>query len=269
VNDPKYKGKKWEICETGKDGYFHFQGRVPKDRLEAFAEPEHKTDKVGMQVLKRPVHVLLFASAATHDFQFLNAMMLREKDKQRAELSVYVQPPAGKDPKEWLESVVFGVEKDRLLSKFPDKYDAPDPKSVEKFYDLKEYDVIVAFDPDWSRLSPEQLQLLGKWVQKGGGLIMLGGPINTIQLARPGPNHEKLAPVREMLPVVLKDVRIEALDRTTENPWPLKFPGATPEMEFLRLSEDPKVQFPDDWNEFFHGKDKAGPVKRGFFNYYP
>jgi hypothetical protein len=40
-------------------------------------------------------------------------------------------------------------------------------------------------------------------------------------------------------------------------------------MEFLKLSEDPGIKFLDDWKEFFHGKEKAGPIKRGFFNYYP
>jgi von Willebrand factor type A domain len=274
LNQPEFKNKKWEIGET-KDGEFHLQARVPKDKREIFADKEHKSDIVDLRVVKRPIRVLLFAGAASHDFQFVNNMFIREVEQQRAELSLYIQPPAGKDPAEWRKGVVLGVKPERFLAAFPDKLDQPVEKPEDKVYDLNEYDVIVAFDPDWSKLSDDQLKLVNKWCEKvggGGGLIMLGGPINTVKLARPGEYRDKLRPILDMLPVVLRDVRLESLDRTTENPWPLWFEGATPDMEFLKLAEETDKGPPPflaDWNEFFYGKDGKGIVKRGFYNYYP
>ena len=271
LQEPARRSKKWEIGET-KDGEFRLQARVTKDKREIFPDKEHKSDIVDLRVVKRPIRVLLFAGAASHDFQFVNNMFIREVEQQRAELSVYIQPPAGKDAAEWRKGVVLGVKPDRFLATFPDKLDQPTEKPDEKVYDLNEYDVIVAFDPDWSKLTDEQLKLFNKWCDKGGGLILLGGPINTLQLARPGPNRDKLRPVLDLLPVVLKDVRIESLDRTTENPWPLNFEGATPEMEFLKLAEETDQGPPPflaDWREFFYGKDSKGIIKRGFYNYYP
>ena len=279
VGDPQYKGKKWEIGET-KEGdvsnpsALRLQLTVPKNNLELFADKLHKSDILDLRVMKRPLRVLLFASAATHDFQFLNNMMLREVEQQRADLAVYVQPPPGKQPEEWFKTVVLGVKPDRLLLHFPTRYDQPSDDPKEQIYDLNEYDVIVAFDPDWSKLSDDQLKLVNTWCSKGGGLVMVGGPINTLQLARPGPNKVKLQPVLDLLPVVLADVRINALERIPVDPWPLTWgDAANNELEFLRLTEEgdqENVSFKEGWNQFFHGnKEGTGPVKRGFFNYYP
>src|SRR5262249_31631371 len=63
--------RKWEIGETG-DGELHFRGRVAKDRLEVFDAKEHRSDAADLRVQKKPLRVLLFASAATRDFQFVN-----------------------------------------------------------------------------------------------------------------------------------------------------------------------------------------------------
>ena len=273
ATDPRYKGKKWEIGETAKEGAIHLQAVVAKDKLELTPLPIHKSDLVDVSVRKRALRVLLFASAATHDFQFLNNMLIREVEQQRAQLAVYVQPPPGKDSEEYYKSIVLGVPPDRLLNKFPDKYDeAGDGAEKEKVYDLSEYDAIVAFDPDWTKLSEEQLKLVSKWANAGGGIVMVGGPINTLQLARPGLNREKLKPILELLPVILRDVRIDAMDRSTESPWPLSWDkGATPDLEFLKLTDDGDPNnWREGWNEFFYGnKEGMGPKKRGFYNFYP
>ena len=47
------------------------------------------------RVVKRPLRVLLFASSATRDYQFLRSILVREMDKKRAELSIYLQLPPG------------------------------------------------------------------------------------------------------------------------------------------------------------------------------
>src|SRR5262249_46363995 len=234
------KGKEWELGETD-EGEWVLRPFVPKDRLEVQAEKLHTTDPAKLRVLKKPLRVLLFCSAATRDFQFTNNMLLREVDKKRVELAVHQQKLPGKPAR---GGIVLGVDPKFLLDDFPRKLDE-DLEGDARLDDLASYDVVVCFDPDWSQLSTEQLKNLRNWVNnKGGGLIVVGGPIHTIQLARPGNVREQLTPVRELLPVVLKDIRIDELDRSTQDPWPLDLTGVTPEMEFFNL-DDNKVAAAD------------------------
>lgn len=261
--------RKWEVAET-KDGELRFRARVPKDRLEIFEAKEHVSDAADLRVQKKPLRVLLFASAPTRDYQFIRTMLVREMEKKRAEVAIHLQLPPGKTERR--TGIVQDVPPERLLPIFPNRLDAGSDKPDEKLFDLSEYDVILAFDPDWTQLSEEQLRLVARWVDKGGGLVVVGGPINTLQLARPGANRDKLKPMLDLYPVVLKDIRIEELDRTTTDPWPLVFDAATPDMEFLKLAEDDGKGGPPlflaDWHQFFGRSDK-GLLENGFYNYYP
>jgi hypothetical protein len=264
-------GKKYEIGET-KEGELRFRARVPKDKREVFGQKEHLSDAADLRIIKRPLRVLLFASAPTRDYQFIRTLLVRESDKKRAELTIHLQLPPGRTDRR--TGVVQDVPPDHLLPIFPDRLDAGTDKPEEKLFDLAEYDVIVAFDPDWNQLTDEQLKLLEKWVDNGGGLILIGGPINTLQLARPGANREKLKPVLDLYPITLKDIRIDEMDRGTDVAWPLIFDGATPDMEFLKLDEGGEKgppPFLSDWHEFFYGQntDKKAQAVRGMYNYYP
>ncbi len=264
-------GKKFEVGETA-EGELKFRARVPKDKREIFAGKEHLSDAADLRVIKRPLRVLLFASAPTRDYQFIRTLLVREAEKKRAELAIHLQLPPGRTERR--TGVVQDVPPDRLLPVFPDRLDAASDKPDEKLLDLAEYDVIIAFDPDWTQLTDAQLKLVEKWVDKGGGLIVVGGPINTLQLARPGANREKLKPVLDLYPVTLKDIRIDEMDRKTDTPWPLVFDAATPEMEFLKLDEGGEKGPPPflaDWREFFFGANAGGkaPAVRGIYNYYP
>jgi hypothetical protein len=259
-------GKKWELSETG-EGELRFRVRVPRDAQEAFAAPFHVTEPGILRVVKRPLRVLLFASSATRDYQFLRSILVREMDKKRAELSIYLQLPPGVTERRG--GVVQDVPPDRLLGQFPTRLEATDKE--DRLYALDQYDVIVAFDPDWTQLSENQLKMVGRWVENGGGLIAVGGPINTLELARPKSQAAKLKPILDLYPVILSDVRISDFDRETKDPWPLDFTGATPDMEFLKLDESEDAKFLADWDVFFYGGDgkKGGSVVRGFYNYYP
>jgi hypothetical protein len=272
--DPR---KKWELKET-KEGEIKVQARVDKRKEEVFEDKEHRSETADLRVIKTPLRVLLFASAPTRDYQFVRTMMVRETEKKRAELTIHLQLPPGVSERRM--GVVQDVPPDRLLSTFPNRFDQPSDDPAQKLLDLNEYDVIIAFDPDWRQLSDEQIKNVKRWVEKGGGLICIGGPINTLQLARPGELKVKLKPILDLYPVVLEDVRIDEMERKTDEPWPLNFQGATPDMEFLKLAEqgDPWLKdkapvFLADWQEFFTGKspdsDRAAGPRRGFFNYYP
>jgi uncharacterized membrane protein len=267
-----YAGKKWELAET-KDGELNFRAVVARDKGEVFTQPQHVSEKAILRVIKKPLRVLLFASAPTRDYQFLRTFLVREMEKMRGEVAIHLQLPPG--VRERRTGVVQDVPPERLLSSFPTRLEAAEKE--DKLYALDEYDVIVAFDPDWTQLTDQQLKMVRTWVDKGGGLVVLGGPINTLQLARPGDNREKLKPILELYPVVLRDIRIEDVERTTSEPWPLNMDGATPDMEFLKLAEADREgkepRFLEDWNTFFYGPRKeAGTreqVERGFYSYYP
>jgi hypothetical protein len=259
-------GKRAELEE----GAWTLQARIARDKREIFLDKEHKSNKETVHVVKKPLRVLLFADAATRDYQFVRNLLVREVDQHRAELSIFLQFQR--------PGVVQDVPPDRFLNHFPDRLGegGPDSKAEDRYYSLSQYDLIIAFDPDWSRLQPEQLVALEKWVNlQAGGLIVVAGPVNTYELARLG-NREKLKTVLDLFPVVLQDSRLQGLgmgDRSTTEPWRLHFPGATSEMEFLKLDETGKEALAG-WEEFFTGHapgqgPKDAPVERGFYTYYP
>jgi hypothetical protein len=257
-------GAKPELAE----GEWKFQARVPKEKREIFLDKEHTSAKAVVRVVKKPLRVLIFTGAGSHDYQFVRNLFVREVDQRRAELSVCLQLQR--------EGVVQDVPADRLLKQFPSRLSEDTSGGAEDRYaNLAYYDVIIAFDPDWSRLTPEQLSVLEKWVNtQAGGLVLVAGSVNTYQLARPT-NREAMKPLLDLFPVILQDSRLQNLDlgRPTTDPWRLNFPGATSEMEFLKLEEGGKEQLAG-WEEFFTRTNKAdaakdAPTVRGFYSYYP
>jgi hypothetical protein len=176
----EHAARKWEIAESAKDGEYRFVARVPRDKRESFTKPYHTSEPAPLHVVRKPLRVLLFASAPTHDYQFLRTLLVRDKDK--IETSIHLQLPPGRSERR--VGVVQDVDPERLLSNFPTRLES-DGKE-DRLEALDEYDVVVAFDPDWTRLSDKQLRMIRKWVDnRGGGLIVIGGPINTVELARP------------------------------------------------------------------------------------
>jgi hypothetical protein len=257
-------GKKPELEE----GDWILQARVARERREVFLEKEHRSGQEKVRIIKKPLRVLLFANAATHDYQFLRTMLVREVDEHRAELSIYIQTQR--------EGVVQDVPPDRFLKSFPNRLgDEASDKAEDRYYNLSQYDLIIAFDPDWTQLQPDQLANLERWVnQQAGGLILVAGPVNTYQLTKSG-IRDQVKPILNLFPVMLQNSVIQDLSKehSTNDPWPLHFPGATAEMEFLKLDEASSDPL-GGWSEFFTGLPKAEvtpetPTVRGFYSYYP
>ena len=249
------------------EGEWKFTASVPRDKNETFLAKEHVTEPVTVNVVKKPLRVLLFASGPSRDFQFARTLFARESDRGRALLSVCLQTAHS--------GTVQDVPAERLLNQFPTTLHAPGDRAEEnKYGNLAEYDLIIAFDPDWLQISPEQMANLERWVEAGGGLIVVTGPVNTFQLTR-SINYERVHPLLDLYPVILDDSRIQGLgglDRSSTDPWRLNFPGATAEMEFLKL-DDEKNEPLSGWEEFFtgHSRSEGGKetVVRGFYDYYP
>jgi hypothetical protein len=267
ASDPRAKGKKWEIAETKDDSEIRYIVRVPTDKREGLRKKVHESDKVGMKVIKKPIRVLLLAAAANRDYQFVRTLLIREMEKKRLELAILLQNPPGQTGRR--PGVVQDIPPERMLATFPDSF----RKKKNDLYDLASYDVIIGFDPDWKQIQRDQIKLVKDWAEKGGGLILVGGYINTVELIRPheGDEADMYKPILDLLPVVLDDRRAD-IERKTDEPWALDFEGANPEMEFLKLDEDlDESKFKEDWQAFFYGsgKDRTEKPQRGFFSFYP
>jgi RNA polymerase sigma factor (sigma-70 family) len=262
------------VLGTGMGLLLHGTANPPHHAALAAAEPPRNAGKVkpaaqpaADQAPRAPVRVLLFAGAPTRDYQFARHLFVREVEAKRAELSICLQSAGAQ--------AVQDVPAERMLPRFPDRHDLKDDSSGDsraRFLNLARYDVIVAFDPDWTRLTPGQQVLLEKWVLlHGGGLVVVAGPVNTFQLARPA-SAAQLKPVISLFPVVLEDSRLVA-DRAMTEPWRLHFARAAAQWPFLKLDPQGKGALAG-WEEFFTGEATDKPAAgskdvRGFYTYYP
>lgn len=250
------------------EGEWHLVARVPRNPKEPFPDPEHVTEPIKVQVQKRALRVLLLAGGATREYQFLRTILYREMIEKRMEMCIHLQ--TGRE-----DHMDQDVEPDRLLADFPSRI-GPNAAG-EKFMSLSDYDVVVAFDPDWAKLNPKQLNTLKEWVgDHAGGVIFVAGPVFSYQLARPG--GRDISGLLSIYPVVLQDnrlhnVNIGKLGHDSTRPYALNFAPAAKEFEFLKLDEAADSPIAG-WNGFFWKEENYKPGKderprKGFFSYYP
>lgn len=167
------------------------------------------------------VRVLLFSGGPSREYQFCRRVFVQEAARMRAVLHVCLQVT---DP---LGARVQDVPAERYHASFPD--------------DLDHFDVIIAIDPDWTRLSAEQLAKLNGWVTKqGGGLVYIPAPVHTYQLTVPQ-QQEKLTPLTDLLPVEVEDSRQNRwTTRSTRLPWRIHFTKEAAGVPFLKLDAEAK-----------------------------
>ncbi len=269
-----------------KEGSWSVRARIPRDENEPFPDEFHIRDRSGIQVIQKKIRVLLVAGAPSREFQFLRTFLNREVAENRAELTILIQNEAG------TSGNLTPNPNEQVIARFPTGIDlsgkAPiDPK--EKQYNLNQYDTIIAFDPDWTEVSPQQAEDLKLWVeQQGGGLILVADRINTFQLARVEPNS-RLSPILEILPVIPEDViavRIKSIPKTPRRLYLNPLPAS----DLLKIDDQPVAPgedgkgpaAPNDpiagWERFFTDREKYAESKdfkvelfprRGFFSSYP
>ncbi len=254
-----------------------FEAEVPPHVKEKTKEV-HKSRPTEVRVLLRKLRVLLFAGGPTREYRFVRTLFTREVQESRMDLSIYLQTGKG-------ENVAQDVESEKLLRSFPSGLgkrvgDTSIPA-------LNEFDVVIAFDPNWQELTNKQWENIHEWVTTGaGGLIVVAGPIYTYQLSTPAGRPQKVfVDLAGMLPVVPLDVRRFRFDpkHDTRRPWTLKFAPNAKLFDFLNIAEDEKKKKtkkkakldggpPQGWNDFFWEGDEPEPGKTpwgGFYNYYP
>lgn len=217
----------------------------------------------------RVIRVLTVGDVPTREYQFVRTLLRREMDRKLVHLTQHLQSYKNRTDR------TADAEMGHVLADFPGRLEDPEKgpelKEEERLQNLRSYDVVVAFDPAWSKLSAEQRGNLNNWVKEwGGALIVIAGPIHTFELSRPQ-QREELKPIADLYPVELDDIRLHALDLDRRSPWRLNFPKSEEEIPFLKLDaerRDPHA----GWNEFFTGENEPAedaPVRRGFYSYYP
>jgi RNA polymerase sigma factor (sigma-70 family) len=237
---------------------------IPEKQRQPDVQPKKLTQPPPAKEAKKLLRVLLVADAPTREYQFVRSLFIYQMDKKEMELCIHLQKTPAK--------AVQDVPPDRLLRQFPTRLTGNGKKedADDNYGNLSQYDVIIAFDPDWTKLSAEQMRLLNQWVTKqGGALVFVAGPVHTLNLARPGPARE-LKPIKDLLPVELEDSRI-AEERETNKPWPLRF---TSTEKFLQLNDRGNDSL-GGWSEFFFDSKRNDwlltedrPL-RGFYTAYP
>jgi hypothetical protein len=252
------EGKKWSaIAKATVEEKKGPGGKV--DRIQASSE------KSIFKIEKKPLRTLMIASAGNRDFQFLFNQLTRDN----ADLSLFLQNDAGKagnaslldDPK-------------RLLNRFPDRIrveedvkESPD----EHWYNLANYDIIIAFDPDWSEFTEVQISNIRTWIDlQAGAFLLVSGPLHTKKITYNN-DQPKYGPLLDILPVVPGDYDLKMLSRDPKDPHRLVFPATAGNTDFLKL--DDRREGPlAGWDRFFYGREDPSEdarVIRGFFNYYP
>lgn len=186
-----------------------------------------------VQIIDRKSRVLLVAGGPTREYRFLRNMLHRDKD-----VSVDVL----------LQTAVDGVaqESDELLFELP--------FTPAELYD---YDAIVAFDPDWKRFTPGQIELIETWVaEKAGGLVAIAGPVNTGAWAEDRRTEPQIEIVKQLYPVTFSSSRIELGRYGSEVSWPLEITADGRSASFFNLADDGMGL--DAWTDF-----------PGVYGYYP
>jgi hypothetical protein len=176
-----------------------------------------------VDVVDQENRVLLFASGASREYRFLRNQLRRDDSVVVDVLLQSARPGISQDANEILDD--FPITKEEMF----------------------QYDAIVAFDPDWTALSAEQIDLLETWVaEKAGGLIAIAGPIHTATWA----SQASMTKIRNLYPVQFqRRLTLDDSDFGSKEPWPIDFTREGTEAEFLWLDDD-AVQSQVAWVAF-------------------
>jgi hypothetical protein len=221
-------------------------------RIAVKAPPEDSdaTDnrqEADVEIVDRKARVLLVAGGPMRDYIYLRNLLRRDKDTV-----VDV----------WLQSGQQGISQDanEILEDLPST-------AAELF----KYDCLVAFDPDWTKLSAEQVDLLERWVgENAGGLILVAGPVGMPRWV----GDKKLSKIQALYPVdFFRRLTDLADDRYgSETPWPIDWSREGLEAEFLWLAEDASAsqkrwaEFPGVYGYYSVRGAKAGATVYGRYS---
>ncbi len=200
-----------------------------------------------VNIFDRPTRVLMIAGGPMRDYRFAKNVLYRHPSM---EVDV------------WLQTGSVGISQDanEVLFDFPETREG-----------LFSYDVVMAFDIDWSQIPSERREWLTEWIaSEGGGLVTIAGDIFTHQLAAA---EEEFADVLTLYPVVLEPVRpqFDRKDRWNQ-PWQIDFTPEGQAAAFLRITDDPETsqlawdQFSGVFRAYPTNGQKSGATVYGYFS---
>ncbi|MBI1903352.1 MAG: VWA domain-containing protein [Planctomycetia bacterium] len=223
-----------------------FRIRPPSPSIK---DSKELRDEKIIEIVEHKTRVLLFAGGPHRDFVFLRNQLQRDESMIVDVLLQTAQPGISQDA-------------NKILDVFP--------TSKEELY---EYHCIVAFDPDWTTLNDEQVDLLEEWVAKGaGGLVCVPGPVNT-DLWVHNSKDERLKKIRALYPVQFQRqfAVLGSGEFDHEKAWPVKFTAEGLSADFLWL-EDNQLDSDEVWNEFegvfgYYSVHQAKPLATVYSHY--
>ena len=207
-------------------GWRTYQLRVPAPKGDL--NPTDNVQEADVEVVDRKTRVLLFAGGPSREYRFLRTLLYRDKG-----VEVHVL----------LQSALPGIsqEADEILDDFPSDRKA-----------MFAYDCVVAFDPDWSKLTPVQLELFADFIgDQGGGAILIAGPVHAGNPVGGWIQDDAAKTIRAIYPVEFEK-RFSTVDfsvEAAEEPWPLEFTREGREAEFL-WPADTMAESAAAWGEF-------------------
>ncbi|MEX2286909.1 MAG: hypothetical protein WD648_07460 [Planctomycetaceae bacterium] len=227
----------------------YFVRTKSKSQVRELSDEDNERRKT-IRVSDRKTRVLVLAGGPMRDYHFVRNMLHRHKG---IEMDIWLQTV------EPATASRVSQESDNLLLGFPSS-------AAELF----EYDVVVAFDPDWSRLTSDQVTHLNEWVgTHGGGLIVVAGDVFTPELAGAS---DALDPIRELYPVFLSSYLLNSqYDGSTGQAWPISWTPEGTNAGFLQLEDDAASGsaawglFPGVYRCYPTGGARAGATVYGWF----
>jgi len=199
------------------------------------ALPEDNRQQTEVNAVDRKDRVLVFSSAPSRDYQFICSQIYRDKTM---EVDIYLP---------WARAGI-SQSTDKILDKFPSTRN-----------EMAEYDVVIAFDPDWWELSPEQIDILEYWTaRQGGGLILVAGQIHQADMITGWVMDPAMEKIKALYPVefLARTSSFEHRYRAGAAAHPLKFSRAGESAEFLQVTNEQGADT-NFWSRF-----------AGFFGYF-
>ena len=204
-------------------GAFEYTIRVAAGAEVIESRMDNNAESRTVNVFDRPTRVLIVASGPMRDYIFAKNLLYRHKS-----IDVDV----------WLQTGRVGISQDadNLLFKFPEKRE-----------ELFAYDVLLAFDADWTQVTPEQQQWIDEWVSgEGGGIAFIAGDAYTYLLSS---EDDKWNKVRTLCPVIVDDSATgTTLRDSAKQAWPIDLTQDGKAAEFLKLDDDPTKD--SIWSKF-------------------
>ncbi len=174
------------------------------------------------------MHVLLLAGGPLRDYQYLRTLLFRDKSMK---LDVLLQSG----------QTGMSQEATNILNDFPSTRP-----------EMADYDCVVAMDPDWKMLKPEQIEVLFDWVdQDYGGMIAVAGPVYAGRAVEGWVQDPEMTKIRKLYPVEFNrglSTR-NSMMYGSEEPWPLEFTREGLQAPYLWLG-DSAIASQANWVQF-------------------